>query len=100
MTDYDRRQFQEMVKRIDGYRQGSLPFNKLITDLEALLCALESTDDAWKRAFQKEWSKLELLYADALDRGQISLSTEATNMAAEAVENLWKLASDCLVPSR
>lgn len=100
MTDYDRRQFEEMVKRIERYRQGSLPFGKLIADLEALLCALESTDDAWKRAFQKEWSKLELLYADALDRGQAALSAEAANIAAEAVENLWKLTNECLVPLR
>ena len=82
---------------MDCFRQGALPLGKLITDLEALLCALESTDDAWKRAFQKEWSKLELLYADALDRGQNTMSAEAINMTTEAVEKLLKLTNECLV---
>ena len=52
MSEYDQRQYKLLKSRIVQFREGQIGLPRLISDLDALLCALQSADEAWKSSFQ------------------------------------------------
>lgn len=79
-----------MLDRLRGFRGGSVPLPRLISDLEGLLYALQTTPQAWRDRFIEEWSALEISYAAALDRLE-PLPTLEDPHIAEAVDGLEAL---------
>ena len=76
MSEHDQRLYRTMVEHLDQYDRGVIGLDQLIPSLDALLCILEGTDQAWRDAFRYEWGTLEMVHAIALDRGVTQLSPE------------------------
>ncbi|MEB3311259.1 MAG: hypothetical protein VKJ02_13605 [Snowella sp.] len=80
---------------IDQYLQqfdeNKLPFDRLISVLDALLETLQVSDDEWKEKFRSEWWTLEQVYAVACDRGETTLNIESQNLVCETLDNMKKL---------
>jgi hypothetical protein len=84
-----------MLDRLARFRSGELGIGQVIGDLEALLCELNSVDDAWVTRFREAWSDLEIPYAVALDRLD-PIPTIADPTVAEGVDAIERLVADAL----
>ncbi len=99
MSEYDQRQYKLLKSRIVQFREGEIGLPRLISDLDALLCALQSPDEAWKSSFQKSWGLLEEVFATALDRGKQELGPEDRKLVDQAVDQMSKLLEAVCVQS-
>ena len=59
MTPYDERQYRLMLERLQAYAEGKIGLDRLTDDIEGLLNALDSADQAWVDAATRAWAKLE-----------------------------------------
>ncbi len=96
MKEYNERQLRVMRDLLQQWDSGKTNIANLITNLEALLEALESVDEDWKRAFRRQWGVLEIEYAVTLDRGQTSLSSDGIERISRAVEEMRCLLAEQL----
>lgn len=51
----EQRQYALMLERVTGFRAGTVPLPRLISDLEGLLCALEKAPEEWVDQFHSAW---------------------------------------------
>ena len=86
----EQRQYALMLERLQGFRQGTVPLPRLISDLEGLLVALEMAPDEWIDEFRSVWLDLEVAYALALDRLE-PLPTKDDYLVAEPAKELEQL---------
>jgi hypothetical protein len=101
--DYNQRQYERMLARIDMYRKGEISFPTLVRDLEALIFSLENVDWDWRNTLVGPWGTLEVAYAEALDKAEqefyagraesISwhLDAEAQRVIAETLDELERI---------
>ena len=92
----EQRQYALMLERLQGFRQGSVPLPRLISDLEGPLCALELAPQDWLDGFRSVWLDLEVAYAVALDRLE-PLPTKDDYLVAEPAEELEQLVRQRIV---
>ena len=55
LNEYDARQLNIMMAKINAYQNGKLHIHDLIYDLEGLLNALTDIDENWKEEFKSFW---------------------------------------------
>jgi hypothetical protein len=96
MNEHDLRQLRLMRDLLQQYDSGKTDLSSLIAGLEALLDALESATEEWKRAFRRQWGVLEIEYAVALDREQTALSDDSLERISRAVEDIRCLLAEHL----
>lgn len=93
-SDYDQRQYEQMLLILRSYQAGQLGLGRAIADLEALQSCLQVAQDAWKKSFQSEWGVLEDVYASMLDKGLDELPLDLQNLVNIAVTQLQGLVTD------
>lgn len=91
MNEYDFRQYRRMRERIQAFESEKISLGSLIGDLDALLDYLEATDDDWKDRFHRQWARLELVYADALDRKLEPLPAQSHTIVDDAIRTMKSL---------
>lgn len=96
MKEYDERQLNIMIQKINSFKSGDLFLSYLINDLEALLNVLEEKDDNWEAEFRTSWLDLEVVYALALDDNRTTLDLEDQRIIAEALVKLEDLVNEKL----
>jgi hypothetical protein len=89
--NYNQRQYDRTLKRIELYRNGELSLPKLIDDLRGLIWALESVSREWRNTLIGNWSPLELAYANALYEKRKTLNDEGRGNVAEALDDLERI---------
>jgi len=97
MSDYDNRQYRLMMQRIEEFEKSKIGLQRLIADLDALLCSLQKADETWRSSFQKEWGVLEEVYAIALDKGSEKLPTEHWDLIDNALGNMKRLLAQVVI---
>lgn len=85
MSEYNLRQLNLMLDRIEWYENKSIDLCALIQDLLGLLNALEDFDDLWKEEFRSNWINLDVIYAIAIDR---NVNPEDLDKDGEIVKTL------------
>jgi len=88
MTHYDSRQFKLMLQRLVAFEMKSISLGQLVSGLEALNSALQEVDTYWSTAFLAQWSVLEDVHADALDREINDIPVSLLERPLEAIERL------------
>jgi hypothetical protein len=88
MSDYNQRQYCQMLERLTAFEQGRLPLNTLVNDLEGLLNALQGVQPVWRQTFLHHWGKLEDERAFVLFKGLNALDAETSQRARAAVSQL------------
>ena len=96
MSAYDQRQCRLMLERVEEFDSGKLALRKLISDLEALLWALQEIDKHWTEDFHKQWSILEEVYADALARKCKNLPPYSRKLVKSSIEKMKELLKQLL----
>ena len=81
--DYNQRQYERMLALIEMYRTGEIALPSLVSDIEALISALESVSEEWRNTLLQAWGPLEMTYAGALDRAETEFE------AGRAVADSW-----------
>lgn len=94
MKDFDRRQCEIIIKKINGYKLGHIYLADLISDLEGLISIFE--DGGWKAAFISHWGKLEVVYALALHNEKKQFDTKDQKNINNSIEILIKMTTTAL----
>jgi hypothetical protein len=94
--EYDERQYNLMMDRIQAFKGGKLYLSSLINDLNALLNALILPDEEWKDTFISFVNDIDALHAVAIDREKSFLSPESQVYVIEDVDRLEKMVSQKL----
>ncbi len=68
LTEFNRRQINLMIQKIELFLNNELNLPSLIEDLEALLDFMENIDQPWKDIFLNYWWKLETINSLILER--------------------------------
>ena len=87
VSDREQRQYELMRRAVADLRHGRRVIGVVISDLEALVGALQETPEDWRDRYIEAWSGLEISYAVALDRGA-RLPTGQDRDIAEALDDL------------
>ena len=78
-----------MRQSLDGYERGDFGVAQLVSDVESVIEALlEISDPNWVEELRTNWSRLEIIYATALDQGHPGLSNEEQGRVAEVVSDI------------
>ena len=93
-SERERRQLEQLKDRLLRYESGSLPLATLISEVDFLVESLEEVPADQRAALRREWSVLEEVYADALDRGGRELSDESESLADRTVQKLTQLIAE------
>ena len=93
LNEYDARQLNIMMAKINAYQNGKLHIHDLIYDLEGLLNALTDIDENWKEEFKSFWQDLEVCYAVALDEEKECFSEVDKATIYNAINHLTKMIS-------
>lgn len=93
MTDYDVRQFNLMIERLDAFEQKAIDLGHLVSSLDGLQNTLQDIDANWKNAFLKQWGVLEDVYADALDKKLRVIPIEHAILINRATKEIRRLIS-------
>jgi hypothetical protein len=91
MNEFDQRQLNIMLIKIEGFNTGYLHLSDLIYDLEALLNILEEKDKNWEAAFRNYWWDLEQVYAVSIENDQVKLDPEDQSIIKKAIDDLTAL---------
>lgn len=97
--DYNKRQYARMLDCLRAFEEGHLEIDRLTTNLEALVEALESPEPTWREQFMHQWGIIEDWYALAVanaEPGQQQLSQEAQAAVASAVARMKHLVDERL----
>lgn len=98
-TQYDRRQYELMLDRLNAFTRGAISLRKLIEDLRSLAEALEHPPPTWKEKFLGDWWTLEQVYAVAVDRDELDdLPPESQDLVDGAVAALKHIVVEALKP--
>lgn len=68
MTDYDSRQFNLMIEKLNAFEEKAIDFSHLVSSLDGLQSALKDVNTQWRNSFLKQWGVLEDVHAEILDR--------------------------------
>lgn len=96
MTDYDRRQMNQMLGLMDRYGERKISLDALANDLEGLLNAIEFDDVSWKRKFLHHWGALEEIRAVARFRAITEFDDDIKKVLHESIEKLRQLVHEKL----
>ncbi len=95
MNEFDIRQLNIMLDKMERFTQGKLDLGYLLEDLEALLQILESIDEEWKTEFRSEWINIEEVYAyhlsqqsNRLNQDDFIIIEESLTKMKEMIKNL------------
>ena len=91
ISEREQRQLEQLKDRLLRYESGSFSLANLVSEVDFLIEALEEVDAEKRLALRREWSVLEEVYADALDRGGPELTDESAKRADRTVEKLTHL---------
>ncbi len=91
INDFDKRQLNIMLDKINMFKNKQLEFNFLIEDLNALLNVLQTIDKDWKKKFKKNWNALEEVYSFILYEKRSSLNQEDIKITATSIGEIEKL---------
>jgi len=94
LLERERRQLAHLKDRLLRYESGRLTLSTLIAELDFLIEALEVVDAEKRSALRCQWSVLEEIYADSLDRGIRELGDESEKLVDRAVEELTRLVAE------
>jgi len=94
MTDYDSRQLNLMIERLDAFERKAINLGHLVSSLDGLQNALRDVDGQWRNAFLKQWGVLEDVYADALDKNLKEIPNEYIALINRAIQEIRRLISD------
>jgi len=89
--NYNQRQYERMLMRIDLYRSGQISLPNLIADIEGLISALESVPQEWRNTLLGHWAPLEDAYANALYENRNALNEEERRRISEALNDLERI---------
>ena len=95
MSEYNKRQFRNMLEQIQQYETHTIDLKHLIKGLKSLLRTLENIDASWKSEFLNQWEVLEQTYAVALDRGREVSAQENKNIATAIQKIKHSLIEPC-----
>lgn len=95
VTEYDIRQLNMMKHFLSEFSLGNVTLSKLINNLEALLCCLESIDDGWKTKFHDNWFVLEQVHAvSCFNKSVVTSSDQDILMSISNLNYLVSIALD------
>ena len=80
-----------MAERIVQFEQERIGLGRMVDDLDALLCALDSPDANWKAAFRKNWGVLEEVRAVALDNDLKRIPPDYQTLIDNAINEMKQL---------
>lgn len=89
-NNFNSRQLELMLQKIQLYQNGKISLRALIDDLESLVNALEGIDKNWKSEFLGRWGVLELIYSSNLFHNK-NLDDDDTIKIQQSLEELRKL---------
>lgn len=89
--EYNLRQYLLMLRTLQLYKDGSISFGHLISNLSALLGALKEPKEYWVEKFQSLWGKLEDTYAVMLDEGRTQFNDFDRQLVERALSDLEPL---------
>jgi len=88
------RQLRLAANVISGYENGTIPFQRLVDDLDILGNEIDASED-WRRSFVEHWWTLEEVRSVSLDQGlQSGLNPDFRAIADEAIASLKVLIQD------
>jgi hypothetical protein len=87
-SEYNQRQYQIMLERIDAFEKGLIDLDTLVDDLEGLLNVLEAVPSSWRQAFLSNWGVVEEARAVALAEGWTEFDHQASKIILEATGRL------------
>ncbi len=94
MTDPNARQFNLMIERLNAFEKKAITLGHLVSSLDGLQNALQDVDASWKKAFLKQWSVLEDVYADALDRNLKEIPDQHMGLLRGAIQEIRRLIAE------
>ena len=94
LSEREGRQLALLRNRLLCYESGNLPLATLIAEVDFLIEALEEVGAEQRSELRRQWSVLEEIYADALDRGECELCDESDKLADRTVEKLTQLVTE------
>ena len=89
--NYNQRQYERMLTRIDLNRSGQISVPKLIADIEALIWALESVPDEWRSTLLASWAALVHANANALYENGNAPNEQERRRISEALNGLERV---------
>src|SRR5258706_1317508 len=90
-TNFNRRQYERMLEKIERFESEKIEINSLIADLEALILALRDVPDDWRHQLQSTWAVLEDTYAVAQDDGKTVFAPQDLASINSAILKLKEL---------
>ncbi len=77
---------------LDAYERGEAGLARLVADVENAIEALfDVADRAWVEQLRSAWSRLEIVYALALDEGRSTLTHDERGDVGETIADLRSL---------
>ncbi|CUI18113.1 hypothetical protein PNK_p0059 (plasmid) [Candidatus Protochlamydia naegleriophila] len=96
MSDFDFRQLNLIMTKINEYKNGKSYLSWLINDVESLINILEDPNQDWKADLGTSWLDLEEVYAFALADEKEYLDQKDIRIIDEALHKLETLIEDQL----
>ena len=94
MTDYDIRQLNLMIAKLNDFERGNLSLNHLVSSLDGIQNALQEIDNQWRNAFLTQWGVLEDINAEALERHSKDSPSEQVSLASRAIRAIRHLVAE------
>ncbi len=94
-NDFNRKQYQIIIDKLNMYENGTLDLSRLIGDLEVLLGHIKDEDNNWRTLFLRQWGRLEDIYSIALVENSPLSKVDEDNIAI-SINNIRKLVQDAL----
>lgn len=91
INNYDERQLNLMLNKIDAFINNKLEIEHLLNDLEALLKVLETIDNSWRENFYREWLNIEEMYSYALSENRNVFYDDEQKIILDSITNMKKL---------
>lgn len=85
-----------MLNSIRTYREGALPLQSLVSELEYHLQSLIMDDHRWQSTFFERWRELDRHQALQLARGEADIDAETSRRIEAAIEELRQLITSVL----
>ncbi len=91
INEFDKRQLNIMLEKIDAFVNNQLEIEFLLNDLEALLKILETIDNDWRKKFYAEWLNIEEMYAYALSEERKFLNKDEQEVIYDSISKIKQL---------
>jgi hypothetical protein len=94
MTDYDSRQFNLMIEKVNAFEEKAINLSHLVSSLDGLQSALKGVNKQWRNSFLKQWGVLEDVHAEILDRNLKEIPDEYMSLIKGALGEIRRLIAE------